>query len=425
MDDHRRSYWKTVVVASILAAGGTFVLGWLLWTAQPVVAVGIGLASGALVGWASLVVAGGLIALRRDTLETLGAPYATREPREWVAGPLVGAVRAVIRRIAHPWRGRPDRLDLRPGESVEVKDLDAILRTLDDRGTLDGVPFMPEMGAFCGGRFRVLRRVEKLNDWVGHTGLRRVRNTVLLERLRCTGAAHAGCQAGCHLRWKEAWLRRVATGRRMAETPAATDRVVDLERLAQRVDEAGAPRFVCQATELAAGTTPLAWGDPRHRWRDWVRGNVRLRPFLTGVALACFNWTQRRRGGVSFPFLVLPAQKTSPDAGLGLQAGDRVRVKSKREIEPTLTEGSRNRGLWFDVEMLRHCGGEYRVATRVERLIDERTGRLRQLATPCIILEGVTATGEYTAFNPENESILWREIWLTPVRPQGRTATSA
>jgi hypothetical protein len=31
-------------------------------------------------------------------------------------------------------------------------------------------------------------------------------DTVHLSDLRCDGSAHAGCQAGCLLFWKEAWL---------------------------------------------------------------------------------------------------------------------------------------------------------------------------------------------------------------------------
>ena len=84
----------------------------------------------------------------------------------------------------------------------------------------------------------------------------------------------------------------------------------------------------------------------------------------------------------------------------------------KAAIEATLSSGSRNRGLWFDGEMLRFCGGTYQVASRVERLIDERSGRLIELRNPCVILDGVTASGEYLAFCPQNEAILWREIWL-------------
>jgi len=31
---------------------------------------------------------------------------------------------------------------------------------------------------------------------------------------------------------------------------------------------------------------------------------------------------------------------------------------------------------------------------------------------PCIVLEGVAATGEYLGLCPQNELIYWREVWL-------------
>ena len=39
---------------------------------------------------------------------------------------------------------------LRVGDWVEVRSKDEILQTLDRDGRLDGMPFMPEMFAFCG-----------------------------------------------------------------------------------------------------------------------------------------------------------------------------------------------------------------------------------------------------------------------------------
>jgi hypothetical protein len=48
---------------------------------------------------------------------------------------------------------------LRPGDLVEVRTATEILKTLDSNGTLDGLPFMPEMLEFCGMRFRVFQRV--------------------------------------------------------------------------------------------------------------------------------------------------------------------------------------------------------------------------------------------------------------------------
>ena len=92
-----------------------------------------------------------------------------------------------------------------------------------------------------------------------------------------------------------------------------------------------------------------------------------------------------------------------------------MRVKSKEEIAKTLKK-SRNRGLSFDaVEMNRFCGGEFRVAKRVETIVDEASGRMLTMKSPCIVLEGVTSGGEYRGLYPQNELIFWREVWLERV----------
>ena len=98
---------------------------------------------------------------------------------------------------------------LRPGDQVEVRSLPEILATLDGADTLDEMPFMPEMLRHAGRRYTVSRRVDKICDTVAETGSRRLHATVYLDDLRCDGSAHGGCQAGCRLYFKEAWLRRV------------------------------------------------------------------------------------------------------------------------------------------------------------------------------------------------------------------------
>lgn len=439
MAEYRLSYWKTTAAAAALAIIGVAVLFaplYLEWTRAGVLtwAAGIGtgvaaLSIGLATAWLGLVAAGGLIALRRDALEAEGRPYARGTRRECTLGPLLLKWRASIRRRLALGANSRAHLGLRPGELVEIRSVDEILRTLDGNGTLEGVPFMPEMVPYCGERARVFRRIDKLNDWVHGTGLRRMRDLVLLKDLRCDGSAHGGCQANCHLRWREAWLRRVGADA-PSPSPAACPRPrpdpEDLSRFALRQrNDAGEIRYVCQATELTAGAGPLRWGDPRHYARDLLTGNVRLGRFIVGVALACFNWAQRYRGGVGFPVYSVGTSNNSPHEALELRPGELVRVKPKHLIETTLNNRSRNRGLWFDREMLRFCGGEYRVKARVERAIVEKTGELRLLTNPCIILEGVTATGEYLAFNPENEYIFWREIWLERVNPESRNPAAS
>src|ERR1700723_1708628 len=91
------------------------------------------------------------------------------------------------------------------GGWVEVRSKAEILSTLDSNAELDGMPFMPEMFAFCGKRFQVYKRAHKTCDTVFPVRGRRVADAIHLET-RCDGSAHGGCQAGCLLFWKMAWL---------------------------------------------------------------------------------------------------------------------------------------------------------------------------------------------------------------------------
>ena len=415
---HRRSYWKTILAAGVVAicsaavAQGVATLaamhrvfpragGWLL------ASIAIAVLVGSMI-FGILVAFGGSIALRRDALESSGRPYADLAPREarrsWIARSL--------RTVTTAFDRGAGSLHLCPGDRVVVRKLDEILATLDANGSLDGLPFMPEMIAFCGRPATVFRRIDKINDWIHREGLKRVHDVVQLDDARCTGEAHGGCESNCRLRWKEAWLRRVdAADRALDETHAPTSRD-RLYQLARRDVGDGPTTYMCQATELATGATLLSARDPRPIVRDFATGNVRLRPLLSGVGIACFNWVQKTRGGVAFPHLAVPASAQSPTESLGLKPGDRVRIKSKERITRTINNQSRNRGLYFDPEMLRYCGGEYTVRGVIHRAIAERTGELRQLSTPSIVLEGVRNTGEYVGFNPEDEYIFWREIWL-------------
>src|SRR5579863_2334289 len=96
---------------------------------------------------------------------------------------------------------------LRKGDIVTVRMPEEILATLDERGELEGLPFMPEMVAMCGQTFQVLARAERICDTIsGSGGTRSMADTVFLDDLRCDGAGHAGCANGCRIYWKESWL---------------------------------------------------------------------------------------------------------------------------------------------------------------------------------------------------------------------------
>jgi hypothetical protein len=308
---------------------------------------------------------------------------------------------------------------LRRGDVVEIRAEAEIRETLDASGTLDSLPFMPEMLAHCGRRARVVSRVEKIWDMAGGTGLRRLRDTVLLEGLRCDGSGHDGCESGCYLLWKEAWLRRPGAVAPPIPSPAngsGSRRALPLADCTRR-HEGTEVRYICQATQLPAASSAMSQSDPRHFVREILNGNVGAGRFVRGVAIALFNWVQGLRGGVGYPVLVPRARGSTPTGQLGLRAGALVAVRTKRQIEETLDARCRNRGLFFDLDMLRYCGGRFRVLRTVQRLIEESSGRMVDLRSPCVILEGVEATGEYHAFRAQREHILWREIWLERLAP--------
>ena len=101
-----------------------------------------------------------------------------------------------------------------------------------------------------------------------------------------------------------------------------------------------------------------------------------------------------------------------PDPALFAASSDRLTVLPLEEIARTLNSQGKNKGLWFDVEMVKHCGQEYRVSARVQKIIDDATGQVRFMKTPCIMLETVDSTGEGLHFNPQHDPIFWRESWL-------------
>lgn len=330
---------------------------------------------------------------------------------------------------------------LRIGELVEVRSIDEILATLDERGSLKALPFMPEMLKYSGHRFRVSRRAIKLCDTIDSTGMHRMYDTVHLEGLRCDGSAHGGCQAGCLLYWNEAWLKRVGPGESPAEAGRAAQELSSRETpvpvpallagatrtgAAAGSDEDGDVTFSCQATELTrAAPERMPWWDARQYVRDVTSGNASLFAMLRSLLFMLFNKFQaaNRRflpglllihNGRRWPFIEGRLTKT-PQELLDLRPGELVEVKSKEEIFQTLDTKDRNRGMTFDTEMLKYCGKRARVLRRVEHILDEKTGKMLHLRGDCIVLEGVTCTGDYNQYCPRSIYPYWREIWLRRV----------
>lgn len=333
------------------------------------------------------------------------------------------------------------------GDWVEVRSKEEILRTLDAKGQLDGTPFMPEMFQFCGQRFKVYKSAHKTCDYSSAYPyrVRRLARTVHLET-RCDGEAHGGCQAGCLLYWKEDWLRGATEN---AEEHSEVDGEKNLDSIESAIRSGvqqphthdGTATYICQMTQIPYATTSLGWWDPRQYVEDYLSGNVPLRRLVTGLIYWMYYGLSQAGIGVGRPMRwlydkigpllwgsyfprkpgVIPTREPTPTVKLNLQPGEMVRVKSHLEILKTVNTENQNRGMYWDAELVPYCGGTYKVLKRVTRIIGERTGKMEEMQTPCIILDSVVCQSRYSAcrmFCPKSMYPYWREIWLERVEPE-------
>jgi hypothetical protein len=175
---------------------------------------------------------------------------------------------------------------------------------------------------------------------------------------------------------------------------------------------------------------------------DYASGNVTLRQLLNGAVYAAYYNTAQAGIGLGRPMRWLydrlhwlwrgpafpgspgrvPVGQPTPKSCLDLREGELVRVKSHHEILATIGADGKNRGMYWDAEMVPYCGGTYRVKKRVSRIVNEQTGRIQTFGTPCVILEGAVCQARYSRCRmlcPRSIYSYWREIWLDRV-PQGQ-----
>ena len=118
-----------------------------------------------------------------------------------------------------------------------------------------------------------------------------------------------------------------------------------------------------------------------------------------------------------------PGFRGGPDPAvpppLGLQEGERVRVKTMEQIRATLDPVGDCQGLGFMPIQAGFCGREFTVGKRVERFFDERTRRMLRIRHT-VILDGVYC--EPPAGGPDDYSgchrtcfLFWKEAWLERV----------
>jgi hypothetical protein len=397
------SYSKTRALSLVAASGSCVVLVLPLVSSWPW-AIGLAVLAGlaAMISLAAFV--SSLVVIRRHANERAGladlylaaqlsrGEAAVRSGDALTAGP--------VRRLAARWLLGHDLL---VGDEVEIMSLAEIQATLRADGTDAGIPFQSEMERFCGQRVRVYRCLDKIYDYGRTKKMRRLNSFVTLVGLRCDGAGHGNCQAMCYLAWSTRWLRRV--------TANATSGVAMKPAAAAGASAQTGPVYRCQFTQLHDASTPLRAWALLQDLRPLLAGNITTRAFFIAIATRYFNFIQGLRGGDGFPLVPL-ADSTPAASPTRLEPGMEVRVLPIEAIVRTLNKSSRNRGLWFDRDMIKHCGTKQTVLARIERIIDDATGEMRVMKTPCIVLDGVDYSGEYLHFNAQHDGFFWREAWL-------------
>lgn len=211
--------------------------------------------------------------------------------------------------------------------------------------------------------------------------------------------------------WREAWLQKVldSSGPRV---PTSQGHELLWARLKTST---GLNTYFCQASELSRAAPGIS---RRERFSKCF-GEIAARNCTTfEMAQRITIWLFWRVRRLLFGPFGRGTNKTTPAETLHLKAGELVQVRSMPSISQTLNSKSFNRGLWFSPEMRRLCGTQQRVAQRIDKLIVDGTGEMRQLHDT-VYLEGSMCGCAYVAFGgcSRCEFNYWREIWLR--RPSG------
>jgi hypothetical protein len=108
-----------------------------------------------------------------------------------------------------------ERLNLQVGEVVEIRSKAEIEQTVNRRNRNRGLAIDEEMTTFCGGRYRVTTRVDRIiNEQTGE--MMEFKNPcIVLDGVFCKGeysAKRIMCPRRITAYWREIWLKRVESG---------------------------------------------------------------------------------------------------------------------------------------------------------------------------------------------------------------------
>ncbi len=247
-------------------------------------------------------------------------------------------------------------------------------------------------------------------------------DVVILQGVRCSGAEHDGCQRGCAIFWKEAWLAPVEDGNvdcssKRDSVSAAAD---ELHGIWKTRSEPG--RYFCQSSEFLKATLHLSSVRRVKKCFDAVAaGNIGAWRMVKRILV----WMRWKTHNKLFGQHARGTQDKTPTEVLGLQPGEMVEVKSLEEIVATLNKTGHNRGLHFSADQRPFCGKRFRVRGRADNFIAEGIGEMKHFRNT-VILEDVLCDSACFAFGGcyRADLLYWREIWLKRVEPELRLPSS-
>jgi len=277
-------------------------------------------------------------------------------------------------------------------EYYYIKSFDEIKSTLDSNNSLGGLRFMPEMIIFCGKRFEVEKNVRRVA--IEFNSLGYLNGVIMLKDIYCDGTYHGNCSRKCRILWKKEWLDK--------EKPNNNDQEKYIDDFVKIYTT---EPIMCQSSTLKNATQFI----PLSTLKSLTNKN-----YLKNITF--FNLIRDLYYGARYyinpmNWVVLGEKRKTPTESLGLKVGDMVEVKTLDEIKTTLSRFGKNRGLGFQKEMVKFCGGRYRVSKIVKNAISEEDGTYRAVKNS-VILEGVNCDGSYHKRCERSCPHIWREIWL-------------
>lgn len=265
---------------------------------------------------------------------------------------------------------------------------------------------MNQMWEYCGKEYKVLKVVNHVFDEFRYRMHKTRLPFYIVEGLICNGNIrnlNLPCDRSCYFMWHEQWLEKSIGFKKSIGYQSSTDS--SIQRLPKYLDENSERLLECQLTGIQdiAGKSSFI----NNIFQRMVR-------FLGDI---------KRRGVFYMKGLLASSHSTEvgkseqKDPELNLQTGDRVRVKTRCEINKIVDRQKRSSGCAFARGMYFHCNQPYRVLKTISCFYDEAKQKVCK-SKNMIILENVTCSGKFRLYPwrcDRNCFFFWKEKWLEKI----------